>query len=244
MAPAEHGAERLVWDDETLARFWNYYAERPQVYFSTAFGPVIARRARRWLSPGGRVLDYGCGAGGLIQAFLGQGVEIGGVDHSAAAVERLSHQFRGSPGFLGVWRPLEIAAQASLAHSFSAIFLIEVIEHLSDDRLVETLAIIRSLLAPGGQLICTTPNDEDLESAMVFCPVSGKVFHPMQHIRNWQPATLAARLREAGFADVVTTVTDFGADFRSFRRQWVVRTAKKLLPFSYKDPHLMARARV
>jgi len=243
MTSAGHGAERLIWDDETLERFWSYYAERPQVYFSAAFGHVIARRARRWLPACARILDYGCGAGGLIQAFLGDGALVGGVDHSAAAVERLDRQFRGAPGFLGVWRPSEIANQATLAQSFNAIFLIEVIEHLSDDRLAETLATIRSLLAPGGQLICTTPNDEDLESAMVFCPVSGKVFHPMQHVRNWQPATLAAQLRAAGFADVVTTVTDFGADIHHSRRHWMVRTAKKLLPFPYKDPHLVARAR-
>ncbi len=103
---------------------------------------------------------------------------------------------------------------------------------------------MRGLLAPGGWLVCTTPNDENLEAAMVFCPASGKIFHPMQHVRSWTAGSLAARMAAEGFADVAAWTTDFGADRKYFFRQWAVRQAKQVLRFPRKDPHLVAIGRV
>ena len=73
-------------------------------------------------------------------------------------------QFAGRPGFLGAWSPQEIA-DPGLAGSFTTIFMVEVIEHLSDEHLAAAMVTIKRLLAPGGRLVCTTPNDEDLEAA-------------------------------------------------------------------------------
>ena len=239
-AATESPPERLVWDDATVTRFWRYYADRPDTYFSTAFGAVISRRIARHLPAGGRVLDYGSGPGGLVRPLLAAGFQVGALEYNLPVAERLRAELQSARKFLGVWTTAGLERDAALAGSFDAVFLIEVIEHLSDPLLVETLMNIKRLLRPGGRLVCTTPNDEDLERAMVFCPASGKIFHPMQHVRSWTADTLAARLGAAGFSPKRVYSTDFGADLRSFPRQWAVRVAKQLARFPRKDPHLVA----
>jgi len=240
----ESPPEPLIWDEAMLRRFWNYYADRPHVYFSSAFGRSILRQFRPWLRPGLRALDYGCGSGGLIAALLEAGIQAGGVEANHSARDKIDASFSGRPNFLGVWAAEHARSAPELAGRFDVVFLVEVIEHLDDAALVMTLSALKSLLAPGGWLICTTPNDEDIDAAMVFCPASGKVFHPMQHVRSWTAETLTARLAAAGLGDTRSWTTDFGADLKLFPRQWAVRSAKRLMRFPYKDPHLVAIGRV
>jgi 2-polyprenyl-3-methyl-5-hydroxy-6-metoxy-1,4-benzoquinol methylase len=86
---------------------------------------------------------------------------------------------------------------------------VEVIEHLSDEQLEGTLDIIKRLLAPGGVIVFTTPNDEDLGASRLYCPECDHVFHRWQHIRSWSAESITAFLTAQGFRDVKAWTTDF-----------------------------------
>ncbi|MDQ3979810.1 MAG: class I SAM-dependent methyltransferase, partial [Actinomycetota bacterium] len=58
------------------------------------------------------------------------------------------------------------------------------------------------ILRPGGALIVTTPNDEQLAQAESICPDCGCIFHPVQHVRSWDKDSLSRKMREFGFSTV------------------------------------------
>ena len=60
------------------------------------------------------------------------------------------------------------------------------------------------MLKPGGRLVVTTPNEEDLEQSKVVCPECLARFHKMQHVRSWSARTLTERLEGYGFKGKAT----------------------------------------
>jgi 2-polyprenyl-3-methyl-5-hydroxy-6-metoxy-1,4-benzoquinol methylase len=77
--------------------------------------------------------------------------------------------------------------------------MLEVVEHMDDEALTRALRDAHRILKPGGHLVLTTPNDEDLRAAKRMCPECGAVFHQMQHVRSWSAATLAEFVGKFGF---------------------------------------------
>ena len=128
----------------------------------------------------------------------------------------------------------------------------EVVEHLYDDDLHICLQNIRRLLVPGGLLIVTTPNSEDMSLSMIPSPESGQLFHRWQHVRVWTKETLVQSLAGQGYAMVEAGVTDFAFSPTAHRRTYglllrVLRAlAKRGLAFlrpSARLPHLYVVAR-
>jgi len=107
------------------------------------------RRAARALGHPGRrlaLLDYGC-AGGFDLAFLDEFGAAEGADMTdafAAEVDAGAHPIHVVPRDL-----------PRLLGRFDVVTCLDVLEHLDDD--VDGLRTIRSLLAPGGQVVVTVP---------------------------------------------------------------------------------------
>jgi len=78
-----------------------------------------------------------------------------------------------------------------------AVFLIEVLEHLPPEVAAKALAECRRVLQPGGHLIVTVPNEENLAANAVACPDCGCVFHRMQHVRRFSQRSLAEEMQRA-----------------------------------------------
>jgi 2-polyprenyl-3-methyl-5-hydroxy-6-metoxy-1,4-benzoquinol methylase len=229
----------IVWDERLLQRFWSFYANQPETYFSFAKGADIVRHARGYLKEGDLVLDYGCGPGFLLHELLKAGFSAGGADISVDVIGRNGPALGSQKNLLGLFAIDELLQEG---RTFDAIFLIEVVEHLYDDALAATLRNCRTLLKPGGRLFVTTPNDERLEDSIVYCPVSNVTFHRWQHVRSWNSTTLPAALRKHGFAvDEVITCT-----FRDHREQQVSplrRTVRRVLDRLRKPTSLFVIAR-
>lgn len=133
---------------------------------------------------GGKWLDFGCGAGGLVRYAGQQSIDIvGSEDGWAAALGREA----GIP----ILSSTEIN---EFAGSFDFITAIEVFEHIADP--ISAFRQIRSLLKPGGQLFLTTGNSE---------PWSGRLLEwsytnaPDVHISFFEPKTLEICLSATGF---------------------------------------------
>jgi O-antigen biosynthesis protein len=117
----------------------SYYAnERPD---------VIARLRR----PAGRVLDVGCGSGGLAGGLWEAGAtEIVGVEIQPSAAARAGEVLTRVLAM-----PVEQALE-ELEGPFDTILCLDVLEHLVDP--ADVVARLRELAAPGARLELSVPN--------------------------------------------------------------------------------------
>ena len=100
-------------------------------------------RARPYLH--GAVLDYGCGVGALSDSCDPAGYLGVDIDRESVAVAQARRpQFRF------------VRETPSTPQQFDTIVALAVIEHLEDPAAL--LAQFRRLLAPGGQIVLTTPH--------------------------------------------------------------------------------------
>jgi len=142
-----------------------------------------------------RYLEIGCSFGFIMDyARRLLGWEVRGFDPGALA--RLGRDtlnlpienrfFQSGTGFDG-WADL--------------VFCSEVIEHVPDP--APFLDLLSSALAPGGQLILTTPNGDALEEDADPAVLSA-ILSPGQHIVLYNAASITALLKRHGFVEVRT----------------------------------------
>jgi len=135
----------------------------PEQYYGepgTKFQPLVERLVRlvgerhisfltRFLAPGGRVLDVGCGRGVILGPLADRGFEVHGVEISAEAAQ-------------GADPRAEIRIASSLGDAgyeagfFDQVVIWHVLEHVADPR--GTLEEVARILRPGGRLIVAVPN--------------------------------------------------------------------------------------
>lgn len=236
MSNVAHEPHEIDWTPEKVKRLWDFYGAsdgHADTYFARSSGDRVVALARRLAGLSGRVLDFGCGPGHLVEHLLaGSGASsVAGLDFSSASVEEANRRLHAEPRFEGAVA-VETLPSAFAAESFDAVFAVEVVEHLEDDQLSEFLGEARRVLRPEGSLVLTTPNEEQLAAQKVCCPECGCIFHKWQHVRSWSAASLSATLEEHGFRTVATRRTCFGSLPRRLWYRW-----------RGTPPHLMVVAR-
>lgn len=201
----------LEWSGENVKKFWDFYSNYPELYFTYQYGARIVETLLPYINSNSRILDYGCGTGFLIDKLIGKDLKIYGIDLSPASVRTVNEKFKNATDFKGAWPNEDVVNNAEYVGFFDVVFLIEVVEHLDDENLKNVLASTKKLLRQGGKLIITTPNEEDLEASVVYCPESGKVFHRWQHVRSWSMKSLEEHVSAFGFKTEYMFTTDFAA---------------------------------
>jgi SAM-dependent methyltransferase len=191
----------IEWTPERIERFWDFYSANAAAqgnYFSKQYGRAILSLVRGRVHLAGPLVDLGCGPGYFLEELLRNGFACKGIDSSAEAVASVQARLLGRPGFLGaaVGRLDRIPLEDGEA---GTVCLIEVMEHLAPDLAEATYAEIHRALRPGGHLIITVPNAENLEANSVACPECGCVFHRMQHLQRFTAESLAQHMTAAGF---------------------------------------------
>jgi SAM-dependent methyltransferase len=158
-----------------------------------------------------------------------------GVDHTEANLAKAAEVIGHHENLMSLHH---ISEAGSLADTFDAIYFVETIEHLLDGHIEPTMENMRRLLKPGGVIICTTSNDENLSEQEVFCPVTRKTFHRYQHVRSFTKESLRKEFERHGFDHVASFTTDFAA--RGLRARLKARLRE---PLGKKNPHLVYVAR-
>jgi 2-polyprenyl-3-methyl-5-hydroxy-6-metoxy-1,4-benzoquinol methylase len=167
------GSAELGYDD--------YAAEAP------ALRRTFARRLRELArhSPGGRLLDVGCGTGLLVEAALAEGWDAYGIDASAHAVQQAQRT-------LGARVRAGTLEQADFGAPFDLVTGFDVFEHLYRPRIFVREAAAR--LRPGGCLALATPNYASwLRRLLGRRSVSFKI---PEHVAYYDPRTLALAVAE------------------------------------------------
>ncbi len=138
-----------------------------------------------------RLLDVGCGAGGMLELLSRFGA-VEGIDSSPELVAHCHAR-----GFPAVWLGAAYALPAD-AERYDAACAFDVIEHIPDD--VRALTEMRRVLVPGGRAFVSVPAYQFLYAN------NDRVAH---HERRYTPRGLRRALLAAGLEPV--QVTPFNA---------------------------------
>lgn len=132
----------------------------------------------------GRVLDLGCGAGDLAHAVAERGCEVTGVDISSSKVQRARASFPELKFILGDILTVDLRPGA-----YDTVLLAEVLEHVTEAPGQAILEKAWSLVAPGGRLVVSVPNENCIP-------------HP-DHLRQFDEKRLRSLLSPLGRPVVV-----------------------------------------
>ena len=157
------------------ARHW-WFVGRRRILGSLLADWLPARRDLR-------ILDIGCGTGGMIPLLSAYG-RVTGIDPAEAAIHYSRQRHDGAAELIRMDFPHEVPA----AGGFDLVTLFDVLEHLDDD--AEALARASALLRRGGTLVVTVPAHRYLWSPHDEINL---------HRRRYERPELRARLEEAGF---------------------------------------------
>ena len=151
----------------------------------------------------GRLLDFGCGAGGYVAKMAAAGWKAEGIDTSADAVRR------GREAGLALHQGTLPGADLP-ADSFDVVTLWQALEHVPSPK--ATLEAIRRLLRPGGRLLAACPRLDSLEAG--WFGAAWFALELPRHLTHFTAATLRRHLEATGFE--VESV-------RSVRRPAIIR---------------------
>jgi SAM-dependent methyltransferase len=198
------------WEDH-----WSRLGDAAESNPAQAFRFHLVRRYLADLGQGSRLLDLGCGTGGLLE-YLGSGdlnFDATGLELSAAGVARATERLPDARfiqcDLLAPEPPdLELLGWAEQATCS------EVLEHLNNPKLF--LERARPLLRPGARLVVTVPAG----------PMSA-YDHYIGHRRHYDPMSLRLLLESAGFE--VESVFGHGLPFFNLYRLTVIARGERLV---------------
>lgn len=183
----------VEWTDEKIERFWSNIIQlesKDETWFTYAAGDAVINFVNcRYPLKNTHILDYGTGKGFLLKHLLKiKNTTVSVCDTSTESLHNIDKNYGG----VILKQALIDKLPSSLPDNFfDFVFLLEVVEHLSDNYLEETLKEINRVLKPNGKLIITTPNNEILESSMMICPDCACKYHRWQHLRSWNRKSLS-----------------------------------------------------
>ncbi|HUT25742.1 MAG TPA: methyltransferase domain-containing protein [Sumerlaeia bacterium] len=149
----------------------------------TAYYQSHLARLHRFVSPPGRLLEIGCGTGGLSRAALDAGWDVQAIEPSPL-LRRAAEHLLGHERVLGCsLESAEIEEQ-----SFDVVLALDVIEHIPDPLLLPER--VGRWLRSGGVLALQTPNAHSLRRRLcgsrwnMIQPDRHFLFHTMQSLRT------------------------------------------------------------
>lgn len=166
--------------------YWN----AARIRMSRSYQRQVYTRARSLLREHGyrSVIDVGCGpATKLVEILRPLVREAVGAD-VAPAIDYCRRTHAGAAEFHVV--DLERPA-LDLGRTFDLVVCSDVIEHLADPD--PLLRFLPGLLAPGGLIVLSTPEREELRGAAALTSTNP------EHVREWSRVELAAYLDARGF---------------------------------------------
>lgn len=127
-----------------------HYAEMQQLNASKYVIPFIEEKFS--IGPGMRVLDIGCGEGGVLKAFIEKGCTGVGVEFDTVrtdfGLQWMSEEVKSGKVKFVARDIYKVDAETDLGGAFNIIVLKDVIEHIHDQP--KLIAWMKTLLQPGG----------------------------------------------------------------------------------------------
>ncbi|MFZ4664229.1 MAG: class I SAM-dependent methyltransferase, partial [Caldilineaceae bacterium] len=168
---------------------WSYYQTQQPTLFTGAeqrLTFLVHQLVRR--CPNARVLDIGIGNGLFEKIALAAGLDVYCLDPSSESIRLVRERYA-----LGIKAQVGYSQQMPFRDNyFDGVVLSEVIEHLSDEVIAQTLPEVRRVLRQDGCVLVTVPARENLANAIIFCPHCQQQFHRWGHLQSFTPERLTA----------------------------------------------------
>lgn len=206
-------------DDDELHSYYSaeYYGSSRQKFIGP-FAKVIAcfqsHRARmtaRYLPPGAKVLDVGCGNGGFLMQMKQRGFVVEGTEWTAESAARVPSD-QNIPVHIGDLLSLDLPPC-----SFDLITMWHVLEHVRDPHM--SLLKIAQLLKPGGGLMLAVPNAESRQAQRFG--TSWLHFDPPRHLFDFGPASLGMLLENTGYKVSWTSTHSMEQNTFGYIQSWL-----------------------
>jgi SAM-dependent methyltransferase len=186
-------------------KIWEYFQYDEEAGAANFDAEARYRFLAARIPTGQLALNIGVGRGGLEAQLMAKGVEIHSLDPGEKSIERLRlTRGMGEKAQVGFSQTMPFANA-----TFDVVVMSEVLEHLTDEVIEQTVLEVRRVLRSGGRFIGTVPADENLVENRVICPDCGKVFHRWGHVQTFTRERLAGIVRR-GFAEATVTREYFG----------------------------------
>ncbi len=195
----------VEWTPELVGKFWDGLAQAG-LGDTLVFG-AMAKRCIHWLLArhfvlGGRHLDYGAGGGEVAAHLIEKGFPFAIFEPSNERQQKTEAVLSGRDGFLGKLGDTPSGA-------FDVVTCFEVLEHVLEQDFDTVCDQLAAHVRPGGKLVISTPNNENLSLNMVYCPISNRYFHRWQHVRSVSPDWLEEVFAQRGIEKICTHQLDF-----------------------------------
>jgi len=178
-------------------KIWDYYQNEEINSFDGSYGRLSF--LLKDIKMGSKVLNIGVGGGVLEKIALSKNIDIFSLDPSQKSIENLQELIGKEKAKVGYSQNIPFNNE-----SFDIVIMSEVLEHLSDEVIIETLKEVNRVLKKGGKFIGTVPNNEILSEQIVICPKCGEKFHRWGHIQSFDKVKMEELLKRF-FSNVVVS---------------------------------------
>jgi SAM-dependent methyltransferase len=185
----------------------------------------LSRIVRQYVPAGGKLLDFGCGNGGLLNSFpewSRTGFDVGPAsDRTIDGKRVITGNFFASLG-----------KDPFLPDHFDLVTAIDVLEHLPDlDRYV---AALQRIIAPGGVLVVTVP-----DISTWLARLTGRKWNMilLEHLWYFSGDTLGRLMDRHGFAPMGSKKIPYDVTFAHFIR----RLSQTYLGSTTRIPDILGR---
>lgn len=154
----QYGGRLKYWGKSATSGFWDdlWSSTAASVDYSRSLNGHLPRQLRRtflrWVAPGARVLEAGCGYAQFTVAINALGFAGEGVDYAPRVIHYIQTRFPEIRFFVGDVRSLSNIADGS----YDAVYSPGVCEHFEEGPEEVLLEAVR-ILVPGGLLLVSTP---------------------------------------------------------------------------------------
>lgn len=174
-------------------KIWDYFQTEMSESFKGAL-PRLTFLCKK-LKKGQKVLNIGVGDGAFEKLSSASGMEVYCLDPSEKAIKNIKNELKlGDKAKVGYSQSIPFNSGF-----FDVVVMTEVLEHLPDDTLQQTLIEVNRVLKNDGNFLITVPFDEVLSTNQAICPQCELVFHRWGHEQTFTKERLRALLEEKSF---------------------------------------------
>ena len=175
--------------DKNTKNFWDYMTTtyKKILLDSPIYNHKIKLVLKNIQSKSGNLLDIGLGVGEIEAKIQSSKLSIHGIDISPVVIKKVKQKLKGD------YKIGSIFNIPYPAHSMDIVLALDVLEHLSPNKVFKAYTEIYRVLKIGGDLIISVPINENLEKMFK----SG--INPNNHLRVYTPDIISTELKISGF---------------------------------------------
>ncbi len=157
-------------------KIWDYFQNEDEDSFVGSY-PRLKDLVSQF-KKGDKVLNIGIGGAVFEKLADDYGLVVYSLDPSEKSILKIQQFFGEERAKVGYSQKIPFED-----NFFDGVVMSEVLEHLSDDVINETLKEIKRVLKSGAIFVGTVPYKENLNEQIVICPKCGEKFHRWGHIQ-------------------------------------------------------------